>query len=181
MVSINDTLFAMTEWLRTTPLVEAAIWISNRPASNWIGTHFWAIPIFQTLHILAIAAAFGSVLMINLRILGLAGGTRTMTQTVRRYLPWVWWALIVLIATGIGMIVGEPVRELVNPYFWIKMGLLVVMILLSIGFQATVGRHTARWELRHDGRLVVRVGAVGIILLWFAIMACGRWIAYAPV
>ena len=176
MPSIGDLLYHFTEWLRTTQMTEFSLWISNTSLSLWIGAHFWAIPILQVIHILAISSAFGSVLMINLRILGLTGGTRTMTQTVRRFLPWTWWALLVLIATGIGMIIGEPVRELVNPVFWVKMGLVIAMV-----FQATVRRNIATWEVTHDGRVAVRFGAVFIILLWCAIMVAGRWIAYAPV
>jgi len=181
MPSISDTLFAFTEWLRTTPLVDLALWISNTPLCLWIGSHFWAIPIIQTTHILAIASAFGAVLMINMRILGLSGGTRTMSQTVRRYMPWIWWALLVLIVSGIGMIIGEPVRELVNPIFWIKMALVVVVILASLWFQLSVSRNMATWETTHDGRVAVRVAAVAVILLWCAVMFGGRWIAYAPV
>jgi len=181
MPSLGDTLFAFTDWLRSTPLVDFALWISNTSTSLWIGTHFWAIPILQTLHILSIAMAFGSVLLINLRILGLTGGSRTIEQTVHRYLPWIWWALVVLIVTGFGMIIGEPVRELINPVFWIKMALVIAMILLSIGFQTMARRNAARWEMTGAGQISLRTGAVCIILLWCAIMVAGRWIAYAPV
>lgn len=180
MPSISDLLYAFTEWLRTTQLVEFALWISNQSLSLWIGTHFWAIPIMQTLHIFAIAASFSSVLMINLRILGVTGLNRTMNQVVHRYLPWIWWSLAVLIITGIGMIIGEPTRELINPIFWIKMGLVIVAILLSIWFQTKAGRNEAAWNVK-GGAVGLRAGAVGIILLWCAVMAGGRWIAYAPV
>jgi magnesium-transporting ATPase (P-type) len=178
---MGDLLYAFTEWLRTTQLTELALAISNHPLSIWIGSHFWAIPIIQTLHILAIAAAFGAVVMINLRILGLSGKRSTMSQVARRYLPWVWGGLAVLVVTGIGMVVGEPVRELINPVFWVKMGLVVGVILVSIWFQATVRRNMARWEVTHDGRVAIRVSAAGIILLWCMVMFAGRWIAYAPV
>ncbi len=180
-MSISDTLYAFTEYLRTTPLNDFSIWISNQHLSMTMGSHFWVIPIIQTIHILAISAAFGSIFLINLRILGLAGRTRSMAQTVRRYQPWVWWALLVLILTGLGMITAEPVRELVNPIFWIKMVLVVAAILLSFFFHLSAKRNMARWELSHDGRVAVRAGAVAIILLWCAIMVAGRWIAYAPV
>ena len=182
MPSIGDLLYQMTEWLRTTRMTDLSLWISNQPVSLAAGTHFWVIPILQVTHILSIASAFGAVLMINMRILGFTGAGRTMADTVRRYLPWIWWALLVLIVSGIGMIVGEPVRELVNPVFWIKMALIIAMVVLSLGFQLTVlRRHVATWEVTHDGRVAVRIGAVGIILLWCAIMVAGRWIAYAPV
>jgi hypothetical protein len=180
-MSISDALFAFTEWLRTTPIVDLSLWISETKASLWIGNHFWAIPIMQNIHILSIAGSFSAVLMVNMRILGLAGNGRTMSATVRRYMPWIWWGLLLLIVSGFGMIVGEPVRELVNPIFWIKMALVIVVILVSALFQSSVRRNIAAWETTHTGRTAVRIGAVLVILLWFAVMFGGRWIAYAPV
>lgn len=180
-MSIMDTLFEFTEWLRTTPVNDTALWLGTTPVSVWLGSHFWAIPILQTIHILSIAAAFGSVLMINLRVLGLRATSQTMTQTMDRYLPWIWWALLALVLTGIGMSVAEPVRNLVNPFYWIKMGFIIVTVLISLWFQSMVHRNMAQWEMTHDGRVAIRTGAVGLILLWCAVMFCGRWIAYAPV
>ena len=174
---MGDLLYNFTEWLRTTQLVELALWISDTGASMWIVTHFWAIPIIQVIHILAIAASFASVLMINARMLGIAGSA-TMAETANRYIRVLWWALVVLILSGIGMIIGEPVRELINPIFWIKMGLVAFGILVVIWFHKGVLKHVAA------GRDIVatdKATAVFLIILWCVIMLCGRWIAYAPV
>ncbi|HWJ69700.1 MAG TPA: DUF6644 family protein [Sphingobium sp.] len=180
-MSLGDLLFAGTEWLRSTPLSEIALGIAATSPSLWIGTHFWVIPIIQTLHILALAAAFGAVLMINLRILGLSGQSRTFTQTLRRFQPWVWWAVLVLAVSGIGMVVGEPPRTLINAVFWLKLGLVLLLVLFSYWYQAAVWRHIAQW----DGTLRVsagfRIGAALLIILWCIVMLAGRWIAYAPV
>ena len=178
--SLGDLVFALGQWLRTTPMTELSLWIQKQALSRLIDTNFWVIPIIQTIHILAIAATFGSVVMINLRIFQLAGQGRTMTETMQRYLPWVWWGLLVLLITGIGMTIGEPVRELTNPVFWTKMILIIVAILISLGFQYSVRHNVARWELTEQGRLGIRIGAGAVIGLWCVIMFCGRWIAYAP-
>ena len=180
-MSISDLLFAFTEWLRSTQLTEISLAISESSASLWIGSHFWAIPIMQTFHILALTAAFGSVLMINLHILGLTGKSRTLTQTFRRFQPWIWWALVVLIISGIGMIIGEPIRELINPIFWIKMGLVILLILTSLMFQSSVRKAAVQWDMTLRASAGVRISAALLIVLWCAIMFGGRWIAYAPV
>jgi hypothetical protein len=174
---MGDLLYSFTEWLRTTQLVELALWISDTSASMWIVTHFWAIPIIQVIHILAIAASFASILMINARMFNIAGSS-TMADTSRRYIRVLWWALVVLVLTGIGMIIGEPVRELINPIFWIKMGLVIFGVLITIWFHKGVLKHVSA------GRDIVatdKTTAVFLILLWMVIMMCGRWIAYAPV
>lgn len=175
---MGDLLYSFTEWLRTTPLIELALWISETPVSLWIVTHFWAIPIIQVFHILAIAAAFGAVLMINLRIFNLAGTDRTMAETERRYVRWIWWALLVLLISGTGLIIGEPIRELINPIFWIKVGLVIVAVLTSLWFHGKVVRRLAGGGAVTGG---IKAGAIFIIILWCVIMLCGRWIAYAPV
>jgi hypothetical protein len=174
---MGDLLFGFTEWIRTTQLVELALWISDTGLSMWIVTHFWAIPIIQVVHILAIAASFASILMINARMLGIAGSS-SMAETANRYIRVLWWSLFVLIITGFGMIVGEPVRELINPIFWIKMGLVVFGILITIWFHKGVIKHVAA------GRDIVgtdKATALFLVVLWCVIMLCGRWIAYAPV
>ncbi len=180
MPSLGDLIFALGQWLRSTPLTELSLWIQKQPLSMLIDQNFWVIPIIQTIHILAIAMTFGSVVMINLRIFQMAGRSRTMTQTMQRFLPWVWWGLLVLLVTGLGMTIGEPVRELTNPCFWMKMVLILVAAAVSLGFQASVRRNAAIWQLTSDGRVLMRAGATGVILLWCVIMVLGRWIAYAP-
>jgi hypothetical protein len=174
---MGDLLYSFTEWLRTTQLVELALWISDTSASMWIVTHFWAIPIIQVIHILAIAASFASILMINARMFNIAGSS-TMADTANRYIRVLWWSLVVLVLTGIGMIIGEPVRELINPFFWIKMGLVVFGILIAIWFHKGVVKHVSA------GRDIVatdKATAVFLVILWMMIMYCGRFIAYAPV
>ncbi len=179
-MSLGDLIFHAGQWLRTTPLSHFSLWVQKSWLTNLIDSNFWVLPTIQSLHILAIAATFGAVFMINLRIFQLAGRSRTMTQTVQRYLPWVWWGLLALVITGIGMCFSDPVREFTNPIFWSKMVLVIVAALVSLWFQGSVRRNVALWELTHSGRVMIRVGAGAVIGLWCLIMLAGRWIAYAP-
>jgi hypothetical protein len=177
---MGDLLFNFTEWLRSTFLVELALSISDSALSLWIVTHFWAIPIFQVIHILAIAGSFAAVLMLTLRIYGLAGHA-TLAETAQRYTKVLWWSLALLAISGLLMIVGEPVRELINPIFWIKMVLVVVGVVVAIAFARNMRRHHA---MTGGGEVVgggLKGTALFLIILWCAIMFGGRWIAYAPV
>ena len=180
MPSIGDYMVALAAWLRTTPLPEFALWLQKTPTSSFIAKNFYVIPVLQVIHILCVASLFGAVLMINLRMFMLAGRSRTMTQVVQRYLPWVWYPLAILLVTGVLMAVGEPPRDLTNPAFWTKMVLVVVATLASLAFSQSVTRNVAAWEMTHERRVAIRVGAAGSIVLWLTIMVLGRWIAYAP-
>ena len=174
---MGDLLYSFTEWLRSTQLTEFALWISDSPLTLWIATHFWVLPIIQVFHILAISASFASILMINARMFGIAGSS-SMADTANRYIRVLWWALVVLLLTGLLMIITEPIRELINPIFWIKMVLVVFGVLITIWFHKGVLKHVAA------GRDIVATDkATGafLVVLWMVIMLCGRWIAYAPV
>ena len=177
---LGDFMVAIAQWLKTTSLPEFAIWLSKTPASALVDTNWWIAEVVQTTHILAIAGTFGAVLMVNLKIFQKAGASRSMTETVARFGPWVWWGLLVLLLSGLILIVGEPARELLNPAFWTKMVLVLTAIGIALWFQGSVSRHAERWTLTPHGTLAVRAGAAGVILLWLAIMYLGRWIAYAP-
>ena len=139
-----------------------AEWLAQTAPSLAIQNHEWVIPTIQSIHILAICAFVGSVLMIGLRVLGRAWRDQSLNDTMARFGPWVWWALGVLLVTGALMIVGEPPRELLAVSFWMKMALVVV----AVAAQAMLRRRPAK-PLAAATFLVV----VGVIVL-------GRLIAY---
>jgi hypothetical protein len=174
---MGDLLYDFTEWLRDTQLTELALWISDSSLTLWIVSNFWVLPIIQVVHILAIAASFASILMINARMFGIAG-SGSMAETANRYVRVLWWALGVLLLTGLLMIIAEPIRELINPIFWIKIALVIIGVAVAIWFHKGVLRHVA------GGREIVaadKATGVFLVILWCAIMFAGRWIAYAPV
>jgi len=176
-----DWLFHLTELLRNTPLVEFSLRVSDWPFALWLQSHFYAIPVFQTLHILAIAILFGSTLMLSMRVLGISGRDQSLADALRRHRRWIWSALLALLASGIVLLISEPVRNMINALFWIKMSLLLLAIVFSLAFQRSIAARISTWDVSSDGRVALRISAVAIVILWCAVMAGGRWIAYAPV
>jgi len=173
---MGDLLFNFTEWLRNTPLNDVALAISESAPTLWIGEHFYAIPIFQVIHILAISASFAAVLMINARMLKLAGHS-SLEDTTARYVRVLWWALLVLVLSGAAMIIGEPIRELINAVFWVKMILFVTAVLFTIWFHKGIAkRFTGSSEASGGAKLA----GIVLVVLWCMIMTGGRWIAYNP-
>ncbi len=178
MPLIGPLLVAFGQWLKTTPLADLAVWLATTPPSALINQSSWMTSTIQSIHIATIAATFGAALMINLRILGLTGRSHAMLEIERRYQPWVWWGLLVLLATGVLLVIAEPARELLNPCFWTKMMLIAAVALANLWFQRSVQRDVDLWDDADGGRLAIRVGAAGMILAWCVIMILGRWIAY---
>jgi hypothetical protein len=129
-------------------------------------------------HIAAIAMVVGSVLMIALRILGWAGMDQTLRQTADRFGPWLTGALWVLLATGLLLVIGEPVRELVTFSFWAKMALVSAGALIAAVFRVSLRRHEQRWGDALVRRGSIRLLAILTLLIWAGVIVLGRLIAY---
>jgi hypothetical protein len=156
-----------------------ALWLSTTSPSVFIQEHnTWIIPAIQSIHIVGIAMVVGSVLMIDLRILGLTWTDQTLRQTTQRFDPWLTGSLWLLLATGILMVIGEPVRELVTFSFWMKMTLVATGAAVAMVFRRTLRRHERLWEETLVHRGAIKGLAVGTFLIWMAIIVLGRLIAY---
>ena len=156
-----------------------AQWLAATSPSVFIQEHnTWAIPAIQSVHIVGIAMVMGSVLMIDLRILGWTWTDQTLSQTTQRFGPWLTGALWLLLATGLLMVVGEPVRELVTFSFWLKMTLVALGAIVAVLFQRTLRRHERQWEDTLVHRASIKGLAVATFFIWTCIVILGRLIAY---
>jgi hypothetical protein len=156
-----------------------AEWLSLTVPSVFIQNHnAWLIPAIQSIHIVAIGIVMGSVLLIDLRILGWAGTDQTLGQTTRRFAPWLTGGLCLLLATGILMVIGEPVRELVTFSFWLKMFLVALSTAIALVFLTRVRKREAEWEETILGRRSTKWMAILVFLIWVFIIVLGRLIAY---
>lgn len=149
--------------------------IQATAASQIIQDIKWIVPVVQTVHILAIAAVLGAVLMIQLRCLGLSQADQALDRLAQRHTRVIGWGVTVLLLSGMVLIVGEPARALANDYFQLKMVLLLAV--LGVTWLQLRPMHTQPgFWLQHEGWL--RSLSVLSLALWVGIVMAGRWIAY---
>ena len=158
-------------------LNEICHWIDQTALSQWIKITGWVVPTVQTIHILAIAVVASSALMLDLRLAGLFWANRPVEAVKARFLPLIWWPLLVLLATGVIMITAEPARSLKNPAFQLKMTLLIAALVVTWLFQF-LHRRNAALAMSAARARAQRALAIVSILLWSSIIFAGRWIAY---
>jgi hypothetical protein len=149
-------------------------WLSNTPLSLKIQTVLWIIPAVQTIHILCVAIVMSTMAMLDFRLVGLAGRNQPISRTVNRWVPWVWGTLPVMLLTGCILIIGEPTRELMNPYFRAKMVMLLVVVAITLLLHVK-NKDAAYWQTK---ALAAKFAGSVSLLLWVGIVAAGRWIAY---
>ena len=160
-------------------LVTFADWLADTSLSQLIQNTSWVIPGVQSIHILAIAVVISSAMMIVLRVLGVVMRDAPMVEVTRRFLPWFWYPLIVLLATGAILIIGEPGRSLTNGMFQLKMALLLGAIACTFVLQRPLQSNATFWESTTGARVGGKAVALASLGLWSCIVFAGRWIAYA--
>ena len=156
-----------------------AEWLSTTSPSVFIQNHNgWVIPAIQSIHIIGIAGVFGAAFMIFLRILGRSGMDQTLRQTTSRFGPWLTGGLWLMLVTGVLMVIGEPVRELVTFSFWVKMFFVAVATVIATVFLGSVRRHDQQWEDTLVKRRSIQGLAILTFVIWVFIIILGRLIAY---
>ncbi len=159
------------------PIATFGDWLYATPASTAIRETTWLIPNIQTIHILAITVVIGSALATELRFAGVFATDRPQADLMRRYLPWMRRALIVLLVTGLILVLAEPGRTLGNMVFWIKMALVAGASLITLKARARLLRQPATTH-GAGAPETSRPLAWLMIVVWCAVIFCGRFIAY---
>jgi hypothetical protein len=152
--------------------------IAASDLSRTLQNTLWVVPVSQSIHIVALSVLFASAMLINLRILGVGIRGRSVSQLAATLLPWMWRALLMLLLTGCLQTLTEPVRQFVTPIFWGKMGLIILLALLTLWFSRTLRANFAQWDSAVTRPAVARLFAVVSTLGWLTVIVFGRFIGY---
>jgi hypothetical protein len=153
-------------------------WLAETPLSMQIKTVDWIIPTVQTIHILSISVVMSAAAMVDLRVLGVLSRGQPLAAVTYRFVPWIWWTLIVLFLSGSTLIIGEPARSLGSPVFILKMSMLAAVLVLTLLFQRGLRQDERFWESSAGRRIGGRLIAAVSLVFWVGIVFAGRWIAY---
>jgi hypothetical protein len=135
----------------------------------WLGSHPWAYPALEVVHLLGIALLLGNLALLELRVWGW-GGELPVHALARRSLTLSLAGFALAAAAGLLMFSSQPSELLGNRAFVLKMGLLVLAGANAACFHAR--RSLARLDTTARAQTLVSLGS------WLGIIICGRWIAY---
>lgn len=135
-------------------------------------------PLVESVHVLAICLVVGSILVVDLRLLGLASTNRSVGSITRGVLPLTWGAFVVAVASGGLMFISNATKYLGNGFFVAKLVLIGVAGLNMLVFHAISAKDLPRWENEARLPLSARLAGGLSILLWIAVVACGRWVGF---
>lgn len=160
----------------STPAIIQSIYDSG--IGEWMRGSLKAMPIIEAAHVLAIATVFGTILIVDLRLLGLVGTGRPYSVVAREMLTKTWTAFVLAVITGALMFAPNAITYFGNTAFRLKMLALLLAGLNMAIFQLLTARSMPKWDSSAKPPTAARTAALISICLWTAIIFLGRWIGF---
>jgi cytochrome c556 len=152
--------------------------LENTGIASGIRDSLYIFPFLESIHVMALAVVFGTITIVDLRLLGFASTGRPFGVMSKELLRLTWGAFAVAALTGALMFITNARVYASNTPFLIKMGLLALAGINMAVFHLTAGKSVARWENAPTAPRIGRVTATVSLTLWIAIVFAGRIIGF---
>ena len=138
----------------------------------------YLFPLIESVHVLAICLVVGSILAVDLRLLGVAYIREPVSRVTKGILPLTWCAFSVALFSGSLLFISNATKYLANGYFDTKILLIGAAGLNMAVFQSIGAKNMSRWDNAAVPPPTARLAGGLSIMLWIAVVACGRWIGF---
>ncbi|MGA1252294.1 MAG: hypothetical protein ACO3WN_00470 [Burkholderiaceae bacterium] len=150
--------------------------IEPHPLAVAMRESLWLYPTVESLHIAGIAGLFGTILLLDLRLLGL-GASLSVSALMRLVVPMALVALGLVVATGSLMFIAHAHEFLASPLFVYKLGLIMLLLTNALVLHLREPMHRRQGYAPALGA-VSRIQVLVSMLGWLAVIGLGRWLAY---
>jgi hypothetical protein len=146
---------------------------------SWIGQSIqssaWLFPVIESVHLVGLGVIAGSVLIVDMRLLGIGLRSQSVEEVAENARPWMMGSLALMFASGILLFLSEATKCYYSFPFWFKMGSLA----LAIVFTFTLKSWVIGQELDQRYPLLGKATAIASLGLWFGVAWGGRWIGFS--
>jgi len=135
-------------------------------------------PFLESLHVVGLTMVFGTIAVLDLRMLGVASIRRPVARVALDVERWAWIAFALTAVTGALMFITNAGVYYHNVFFRLKMAMLVLAGANVVMFDLTARRSLQQWNADVKAPLAGRAAATVSLLLWIGIIFMGRWIGF---
>jgi hypothetical protein len=161
--------------------VDISAWLKNLEGTalaSGIRDSLYLFPLLESVHVMALSVVFGTIMIVDLRLLGVASRHRPFARLSSELLKITWGAFAVAALTGTLMFMTNARVYAGNTSFRLKMVLLALAGINMAVFHLTAGRTVVRWDKERFAPRSGRATAALSLTLWVAIIFAGRVIGF---
>lgn len=152
--------------------------INDLPIAIAISESATLFPNLESLHVLALVLVFGTIAVVDLRLLGVRLHRSSAQRLIRELLPYTWAAFIVAVISGGLLFTSNAVQYGANTFFLVKMGLLVLAGVNMLVFHLSAHRRIAVWDELAAPPVGARIAGFVSLAVWTGVIVCGRWVGF---
>jgi hypothetical protein len=153
-------------------------WIESTGLATKIRQSLYVFPFLESVHVIGLSLVFGTIAIIDLRLLGIASRDRPFKRMSSDILKWTWAAFALTALTGALMFTTNASVYYHNFYFRTKMLLLLLAGTNMLSFELTLGRAAHRWDRAPAAPPMGRAVAVLSLAIWISVIFAGRLIGF---
>jgi hypothetical protein len=161
------------------PLQNLANYVSELPTSVNLRESQYVMPWVFVGHVISMCMFAGTILMMDLRLLGVGYMQTPFSQVQRRLFPWQMAAMFVSSATGLALVWGNPLNYVTNIIFWLKMLAMVLAAINALAFHFITEYTVIDWDAGRMPPSGARLAGWLSIILWVNVVLAGRLMPYA--
>ena len=153
--------------------MEAAAWLEASALGQGLRGSLWLYPLVNLAHVLGVALLFGTVVLLDLRLLGLWRAI-PLAAFAGPVIPVAASGFGLALASGVGLVSVKAVEYAANPFLYVKFGAVALAAANAAALHGSLA-----WRTRGDA-MRPRFAVAGALSLacWLAAVAAGRMIAY---
>lgn len=159
-------------------ILEFFQWLQSTAFMSFIRESGLEYPIVMSTHLTCIAVFGGMIVMTDLRLLGVALTERSIADVVNGLRWWKRLGFLIMFAMGFTLFGSKAAEYYPNPYFWVKMTCLLLVLIHAIIFRPLVYNHPEQLDASPVIPTRAKVAGVLSLILWTAVLCNGRLIGY---
>ena len=138
-----------------------------------IRNSIWMFPVIEAFHLIGLAILGGSILVGDLRLLGLLLSTKPINYVIGQTTLILKLGLIILVSTGIPLFLSEAIKCYYSRAFWIKMSALLIGLVFLFFIRNPMGLSAV------EGNTKLKLIGFTSISIWAIVAGSGRWICFS--
>lgn len=152
--------------------------LESSALASRIRDSLYIFPMIESTHVIGLALVFGTIAIIDLRLLGIASTQRSFRRMASDILKWTWAAFALTAVTGALMFITNAAVYYHNFFFRTKMLMLALAGVNMLVFELTAGRTLHRWDKAPSAPVSGKIAAALSLAIWISIIFLGRWIGF---
>ena len=153
-------------------------WLQGTGVAIQIRDGLYTFPVLESIHVVGLALVFGTIAILDLRLLGVASTNRAVSRVMADLLKWTWVAFAITALTGALMFSTNAVVYFHNTWFRAKMILLLLAAVNMLAFELTARRSITQWDASPSTPRAAKIVATASLVIWVGVIVAGRVIGF---